>query len=283
VLLLLSALAATTLYISRTNAVLVRRSYQLAQTQAAADAAVVYTLSNLSDEQVSRHGSIDGSSRSWQFNGIDVTIAVSDESGRIDVNAADDDLIYAFLMSQGLAEDESHTMVSDLRQWQQVGDPEIRPSNGMNAGPLVPGPASPKRRLQSIDELNNIPTWKSQPLGCWAEALTVYTGSPNLSNHSTDGATSALRWADEHHVGQRQWLQSASALAQANAPQSVIGQVLRIETHAKLTGDVSATAEWVGRLTGNSSAPMLTMRWTHSSSHREGTCGITVAGSAATS
>ncbi len=101
VLLLLSALAATTVYVSRTNALLVRRSLQLAQAQAAADAAIVYTLSNLSDEQVSRRGPTDGSARSWQFNGVDVTIMVTNEAGRIDVNAADDDLIYAFLISQG--------------------------------------------------------------------------------------------------------------------------------------------------------------------------------------
>jgi hypothetical protein len=41
------------------------------------------------------------------------------------------------------------------------------------------------------------------------------------------------------------------------------GEVLRIETLAKISDNVNASTEWVGRLTGNSNEPALTMRWTH--------------------
>jgi general secretion pathway protein K len=273
VLLLLSALAATTVYISRTNAILVRRSFQLAQAQAAADAAVIYTLSNLSDEQVSRHGPIDGTAGSWQFNGVDVTIAVTNEAGRIDVNAADDDLIYAFLMSQGVAEDDGKTLLKDLRNRQQIPDKEIGTTmSASSSAPVVRG-SSVKYQLQTIDELAQIASWRSQPLGCWANTLTVYSGSPNINiTSAVDPAMSALKWAEAHHLGGRQWTLPTSASAQSNDRRAVIGDVLRIETRAKISDDVGAGTEWVGRLTGNSNAPALTMRWARAMRSLDGTC-----------
>ena len=271
---LLSALAATTAYVSRTNAVLVRRSLQLAQAQAAADAAVIYTLSNLSDEQVARHGPMDGTARSWQFNGAAVTIAVTKESGRINVNAADDDLIHAFLMSQGLAEEDSKTLLKDLRDRQQIAGTEIDTAMSPTAGAPVIGSSTGKHQLQTIDELAQIASWKNQALECWADALTVYSGSPNVSGTDARGpALAALRWAEAHHIGDRQWTQQTSASAQSNEPTAVIGEVLRIATLAKLSDNVSAGTEWVGRLTGNSNGPTLTMRWAHVMPRPQGACG----------
>lgn len=272
-LLLLSSLAATTVYVSRTNAVLVRRSFQLAQAQAAADAAIIYTLSNLSDEQVSRHGPIDGTARSWQFNGVDVSIAVTVEAGRIDVNAADDDLIYAFLMSQAVAEDDSKTLLKDLRDLQQISDTEIGTTVSASTSAPVIGGSRAKYQLQSIDELARIASWKNQPLECWANTLTVYSGSPNVSSTSAVGpALSALNWAEAHHLGGKQWTLPTSASAQSNDRRAVIGEVLRIETLAKISDNVSASTEWVGRLTGNANGPALTMRWARAMRTLNGTC-----------
>jgi general secretion pathway protein K len=268
VLLLLSSLAATTVYVSRTNAVLVRRSLQLAQAQAAADAAIVNALSNLSDEQVSRHGPLDGSARSWHFNGVDVTVSVTNEAGRIDVNEGEDDLIYAFLMSQEIAEADSHALLKDLRRWQQASDAPTGSTPGRNG-------SNAKHPLQTIDELAQIPAWKNQPLGCWTDAFTVYTGSPSINSvYAGQLGLAALQWANEHHLDDKEWLQRTPASAWTNGYQSVSGEILRIQAQAKLTDEVSARADWVGRLTGNSNGPALTMRWSHSLQNREASCQI---------
>jgi len=273
VLLLLSSLAATTVYISRTHALLVRRSLQLAQAQAAADAAIIDTLSNLSDEIVSRHYPIDGSARSWRFNGVDVTISVTNEAGRIDVNAGEDDLLYAFLRSQGIAEDDSHSLLRDLRQRQQGSDADNGTTMLLAGG--IPGRASSKAKypLKAVQDLAQIPIWRNQPLDCWANALTVYTGSPSVNSiYAGELDLAALKWADEHHLSGKAWIQPTSASVWTNGPKSISGEVLRIQAQARLTDAVSAGTDWVGRLTGNSSGPALTMRWSHSLKTRDSSC-----------
>ncbi len=250
-----------------------RRSFQLAQAQAAADAAVIDTLSNLSDEQVSRHGPIDGSARSWQFNGIDVTIVVTNEAGRIDVNTADDDLIYAFLMSRGVADDIGMTLLKDLRDRQQITGAEIDTTMSAPTSAEVIRGSTAKYQMWTIDELAEIASWRHQPLGCWADALTVYSGSPNVSSTSaSEPVLTALRWAEAHHLGGKQWTLPTSTSVQSNDRKAVIGEVLRIETLARISDSVTTSTEWVGRLTGNSNEPALTMRWAHTIQARDGRC-----------
>ena len=265
VLLLVSTLAATTVYISRTNALFVRRAADLAEAQAAADAAIVNTLNDLSREQVSRHDALDGRVRSWQFNGIEVAISVTNEAGRIDVNAGEDNLIYAFLRSQGITDDDSRALLGGLRQWQQASDPHIETGMLPTASIQGQGSAGTQHPLLSVNELAQIPAWKSQPLGCWSNAFTVYTRS--VTTNSIYAGTldlAALKWADEHHLGDRVWVQPASISGWNTGSNSLSGEILRIVAHAKLSDTVSARVEWVGRLTANSNSPALTMRWSSS-------------------
>lgn len=271
VLVLVTSLAATTVYISRTNALLVRRAADLAQAQAAADAAVINTLSSLSDEQVSRHDPVDGSIRSWQFNGAAVTISVTNESTRIDVNAAENDLIYAFLRSQGIAEDDSRALSASLRQWQQASDPGIE-SAMSTASVRGQGVTNTKKALLSVDELAQIPAWRSQPLRCWSDAFTVYTGSASVTSIGAGAMDlAALKWADEHHLGDKGWINS-SVSSWTNGSKSLSGEILRIVAQATLSDAVSARTEWVGRLTGNSNSPALTMRWSRGIQDNDGAC-----------
>jgi hypothetical protein len=239
VLLLLSALAATATYIVRTNAILTHRSLELARAQAAADAAIVDTISKLSDEQVARHPPIGGAAQNWEFDGFTVTITISNEAGRIDVNAASDDLILAFLQSEGIDQSTAATLLGDLRD--------------RHNGPL-----------ESLSQLRRIPSWNAQNTDCWMSSLTVYTGLPGVAvSDATPRALAALRWAQEHHLGNRDWIATTSSFANASTARAVLGEVLRIRASATDSKDAGASAGWVGRLTGDRQIPILTMRWDH--------------------
>jgi type II secretory pathway component PulK len=236
VLLLLSALAAAATYITRTNATLTHQNLVFAQAQAASDAAIVDTISRLSDEQVSRHPAFD-IVQSWDFDGTPVAVTVSREDGRIDVNSAENELLSAFLQSQGISQDVSGKLLDELGGW---------------------------KPLESLDELRRIPGWQEQPLDCWMESLTVYTQSPGIStSDAVPTALAALRWAQAHRLGNRNWIDSAAPLAAPNLNRSVIGEVLRIVVKATPGNGTAVTSEWVGRLTGDSHQPSLTMRWNH--------------------
>lgn len=162
-LLLLSALAATVAYIVRVEALLTHRALDLAHAQAAADAAIVNSLSALSDELVSRRPPI-GVWQNWEFEGIAVTIRVSREAGRIDLNAANRELLLALLEVHGVAAVAASRLVDQLR------------------------PLFGAHFLETVEELQELPGW---------------------------------------------------------------------------LGDVTTASEWIGRVTGDRSKLMLTMRWDH--------------------
>jgi hypothetical protein len=173
-----------------------------------------------------------------------VAVSVTNESGRIDVNTADRELILAFLESQGLTPDTASALVDEIRDPAQA-----------NTLPR-------SHALRATEELRQFPGWKSQNLDCWMDSLTVYTGLPGISLVDATPATrAALQWAEAHHFGDHEWISQAPASSGTPASQSVLGESLRIRATATAGKDVAATSEWVGRLTGDPSKPMLTMRW----------------------
>jgi general secretion pathway protein K len=259
-LLLLSGLAATVAYIARVEALLARRAFDLARAQAAADAAIVNTISRLSDEQAARRPPL-GVPQSWDFDGIPTTTRVSNEAGRIDLNAASDELLLNFLQAQGVTEDVASTLVKELRNWQGVGIELLsripsaqRPSN-LSA-------AARPNSLTTIGELNQIPGWREQSLNCWIDSLTVYTGQPDVAaSDAAPGTLAALRRM-QPHPSEGSNVPGFGVAPRSSNDRSVVGEVIRINASANVAG-VSTSTEWIGRLTGDISRPTLTMKWEH--------------------
>jgi general secretion pathway protein K len=202
-LMLLSGLAATVAYIARVEALLAHRAFDLARVQAAADAAIVNTISTLSDEQVSRRPKI-AVPQLWEFEGIPVTIVVSREAGRLDLNTANAGPLVAFLQAKGVTANIASSLVDQLRQ------------------------STRTHPLESVMELRQIPGWRGLDIACWLDSITVYSGQLDVD----------IR----------------------DAPRPVLGEVLRIRASAS-TGGTVTTREWIGRVTGDSAKPMLTMQW----------------------
>lgn len=264
VLLLLSALAAAATFLARTNAVLIHHSGVIAQAQAGADAAILDAISKLSDENAERHPSL-GAVGSFNFEQISVAVQVRNEDGRIDLNSAGDDLLLAFLQSQGVSQDASSTMLRDLRVSQGAVPGGSLRGNGLGTlRPDVSVASELLEPLQSADEVRRLPSWSTQPLDCWLEYFTVYTRNPGVSSQdAVPQVMAALRWAQEHHLSNRNWTSDSPSPSSATT-RSMIGEVLRISAAATAGNQVSVTSEWVGRLTGESRRPFLTLRWIHS-------------------
>jgi hypothetical protein len=248
VLLLLSGLAGAAAFMARTNAILTHKLGEFAQAEETADAAIANAISRLSDETSSRHPPIDGHSQTWEFQGAQVNVSISNEAGRIDLNTADDALILAFLYSQGISEDRAATLLGDLRKNQHVAN----------------GPA-PVGTLRTVEELQKIPSWTSQGFDCWRESLTVYTGLPGVTpSDATDQVEAALKWVKEHRIGKdRTEAKVVEPAVRSN--QSILGEVIRIVASVSPTPGITASSEWIGRLTGDAHQPTLTMRWAYKS------------------
>jgi general secretion pathway protein K len=255
VLLLLSGLAAAAAVMARTDAILTHKLGEFAQAESTTDAALVNAIAMLSDEQTSRHPRIDGQPQTWEFRGIPVAVSISNEDGRIDLNTADDDLILAFLDSQGIPEDRATAMLGDLRKYQNV-------ARG----------AAPPGTLRTLDELKKIASWNAQDVDCWRNSLTVYTGLPSVnSNDAPKQVEAALKWATDHRIGNRDWARASNTSA-ASLDQSLLGEVIRIVATASPTAGATTTREWIGRLTGDPHQTTLTMKWSRTTSASDLPC-----------
>jgi hypothetical protein len=255
VLLLLSGLAGAAAFMARTDAILTHKLGEYAQAESTTDAALVNAIAMLSDEKTSRHPRTDGQPQTWEFNGTPVAVSISNEAGRIDINTADDDLIVAFLYSQDIPEDRATVMLGDLRKYQHVES----------------GPA-PVGTLRAIDELKKISSWTAQDLDCWRDSLTVYTGLPSVNpNYAGEQVLAALKWAKEHHVGNRDWV-GPSVTSGASSDQSLLGEVIRIVASASPNPGITASSEWIGRLTGDARQPTLTMKWSRMANAHDPFC-----------
>jgi hypothetical protein len=248
-LLLLSALATAAGFVARSSAILVHRGAQGAGAEEIADAAILSTIAALSDGRVSRHPAIDGIPKQSEWRGTKVTLTISNEAGRIDLNAATDELVLAFFQSQGLDAAHAAILVRDLRSLQYERNP-----------------ISDRSTILSTTELEQIPSWRLEKLQCWMTSFTVYTGSAEVKTQmATPAVQNALAWNREHRLGE---YAAAGAVSSNTLPSDgVIGDVLRIRSTVSISTDeqtahpTSATKEWIGRLTGDIHRPMLTMRW----------------------
>jgi hypothetical protein len=255
VLLLLSGLAGAAAFVARTEAILTHRLGEFAQAESTIDAAVVNAIAMLSDEKASRHLRIDGRPRTWELQGIPVTVSITNEDGRIDVNTGADDLILAFLYSRGIPEGRAMAMLGDLREYQHV-------ASG----------SAPAGTLRMTEELKKIPSWAAQDLNCWINSLTVFSGLPGVNPKDAAGQVdAALKWTKDHKMGDRDLI-GASTTSAASTDQSLLGEVIRITATASSKSDVTASSEWVGRLTGDSHQPTLTMRWSRMTGGSDTTC-----------
>ena len=164
-------------------------------------------------------------------------------------------MLIAFLQTQELSPGQATELVQDLRRFQN----RIGPPGTIQAGGTNSSSNGPDRPLQSIEELREIPSWHNQRLSCWLNSLTVYSQQPNVNAAAaTPDTQAAIQWLRGH-----QGIDPAfTSLATANADGSVLGEVFRIRATGKVSKEVTATREWVGRLTGDVRNPILTMVWT---------------------
>lgn len=209
-LLLLSGLAATVAYVARINALITRSDLDSARAQAAADAAVIHAISGLSDEELSRRPSVSEPTN-WEFDQIKTTTEISSEGGRIDLNAASDEVIRTFLLSQGMSTQSAMTLIGQLRSRQ--GDPSAPAA--IRANPL-----------KTLEELNQLPAWHGR-ISCWRRSLTVYSGQVE--------PTHSILLANRSLVGEVLRVRSSSTVGLSAATSEWVGRLTGDQAKPMLT------------------------------------------------
>jgi general secretion pathway protein K len=135
VIALLTVMALGLTAAQRTESTLTANALDGARFRAAADAGIAYAVLHLlappSLDLAAAAGGFtgqaqewlpDGSPRSWTFAEVPLAISVSNEASRIDLNAADANVLTALLRVLGVAEDEAAALADRIVDWRDPDD-----------------------------------------------------------------------------------------------------------------------------------------------------------------
>ncbi len=274
---LMTLLAGSALTVARVSAKLAANHLAIARAEAIADSGIRRAILSLLEEDYRRRWPLDGTATAFNFHGTTVTVRMTEESGRVDINGADAALLSALLAVNGVELEEARAMAARIVDWRDKND-DLTPGGAESAEyrreSLSYGPRNGP--FESVDEawqvLGITQTLREQ-LG---SSLTVYTGQLGVDPAAAPAQVqAALKWADARQWGERRWLVEGTL----NSPQpdrEVAGRVIRISAVAQPgpaakdspNEPISASREVVVRMTGNLRAPVLVYAWASSSQRR---------------
>ncbi len=172
---LLALIAGGVTRVSRADLNLARNLEESTRAELAADSALrtaIYMIVNGGPEA----WNIDGTVYAWRFGDAEVRVRVTDELGRIDINAAPADLLSALFVAAGTVPGDATGLAEAVEEFrnQDVEDTDIadtgRPPRGAEA------------RFALTDELQRVPGMSQVLYNRIAPAITVYTAraSPKI-------------------------------------------------------------------------------------------------------
>ncbi len=120
---LLTVIAASFAFSSRTDTLLAQNLAAIARAQTIADAGVqraLYELLKPTDDLPRWKG--DGMTHQWEFGDAKLNITILDTAGKIDLNSASDELLINLFKSVGVTEEKSHILLDAITDWRDNDD-----------------------------------------------------------------------------------------------------------------------------------------------------------------
>jgi hypothetical protein len=185
------------------------------------------------------------------------------EAGKIDLNTATPELIYALFAANGWTDKDARAIADRIADWRDA-DGEVRPEGAERSQYEAAGlPYGPRNEpFRSLSEVRQVLSGEriSPDL---LEAFTVYTHlSAPVERLAVKPAGRALSYADVHELGGHRWL-SSTELARPDASADIhalAGEVVSLNACAQ-SGLVTRCRTAVIRLTGNVRKPLQTLVW----------------------
>lgn len=188
---LLLVIAGSFLYAMRTDARAARNAALIARGEALAQAAVsraaIELFKPVAGPEVWRR---DSQARRWAFEGAEVTVRLSDESAKIDINTANNELLKGLFRSAGASEEEAARMVDAVLDWRDV-DSLKRPQGAEDTDYSRAGlrglPANSP--FQSTEELQLVLGVSPDIYQRIAPMITIYSRQPGVNPYVASRAT----------------------------------------------------------------------------------------------
>ncbi len=278
VIALVAVLMGSFAVIARTENLQARHLLDSTRARYAAEAGINLAAYALRRNQPDKRWVPDGRPYKFQFNGVELTIKANDESGKIDVNAADPKQLQQLFQSVGgLDEQKAQELAARVQDWRDPDD--LVTVNGAEeadyeqAG-LAYGPANAP--FATVGELQQVMGMDYDLFKKLEPAITVYSGrgtpnpmyAPQQALMAMPGMTSDVA---QNLIDMRQQIAPGtdpgiSGLTLPDGTPLIAsggGLTYSIESIARLPNGASTKLDVTIRLGGNNSGarPFVIMRW----------------------
>jgi general secretion pathway protein K len=241
-----------------------RYAFAGAESDALLDAAIARTVLGLTDARPEKRWPADGTPRTINFAGSTMRVSVQDESGRIDLNAADGSLFTRLLQSADVEKGTAGVLADRIVDWRSRGD-HIRTANDTSDDYARAGLSYPPRHgaFQSVDELRLVLGMTPALFKRIRPALTVYSHHPAIDTDVAPREALQAYYLDQPDLVDDLMSARGKQDNDGDAPSEatmMVGRAFDIIVSAS-NNRQSIRREAVVMLTGSKSRPWLTLAW----------------------
>lgn len=265
VLVVLAVLVGAAIETSRLEQQIARNSVARVQARALADAGLALGIKAVIDRNPNDPWPVDSTPRIVSYAGRKIEIAIQDELGKIDLNAAPHESLGKLFAATGVATDRIASLVDAIRDWQD--EDNLKHARGAeiddyrSAG-LEYGPRN--GLFESIDELEQVKSLSRPLVERLRPALTIYSRSPFV-----DSATAprlvllALVDGDMGRVDEAAAERRSQPSNQATTTRlfDLTARAFTIKARVDMPNGVAGSREMVIRFTGKPSGPFWVYDW----------------------
>jgi general secretion pathway protein K len=244
---ILSLIAAAMLTTSVSTAYIDRNAWNATRGGAADDAVVNLAVLQLMDDRSDRQPRTDGTPRALVFDGVPVQLWIQDESGKININFTDRDLLLNLFVSQGASHDTAGDLADRILDRRKA---------------IAGRSGSSNLAFRNSDELLTIPGISRELFVRIRPAITVYGRSGTLNQEVAPlEALLALPNMDRQSAADLiKHRQEAWATARQTPANKSPNSAFTVTVEARVSG-ARVIREAVVQFTGDEQRPYLFLSW----------------------
>lgn len=259
---LLSVLALSVVDAARRHAQLARNSFTALQEQEFADSAIrlaILRFGSISEQL--RMASSGVGNNVFQVFGNSIAVSLSHESGRVDLNAADRDLLIAVFAANGFDEVRAQSFASRILDWRDSDD-QRAPDGAERDDYQAAGRSFAPRNapFESAEELTQVMGLAEIDTSL-LDAFTVHSHSTGVREQVAQTAVlRGLAWADGKRLGGHAWLVQGNRGTHFGEGQTLAGTTVRLNACVPTKRPLLCRVATV-LFTGDQTRPALILGW----------------------
>jgi len=262
--------------IARTENLQSRHLFDTTQARYAAEAGLNLAIFEMRKPDPTQRWVADGRPYRFGYGEAEIEISITDDSGKIDINTADVDLLTNLFMGRGVPQEQAQSIAAAIIDWRDPDDMEQ--PNGAEAPEYKAAglPYTPKNApFDTVSELQQVLGMTYDLFSKVEPGLTIYSGrnAPNASFGNEVALRAMYPDATEEQI--QQFIQQLQAQAPGVPAEGLVapdgtavmagggGLTYSVKSRAKLPNGASTVLDATIRMGGVSAAgrPFVILRW----------------------